>query len=166
MTRIFFGVITALFIGFVAGFTPATATAGTACPPSMQAINACSAWHRAQQLPAYTGKLAQTREPVSCAKMMQREPSALLLYRGRYVRNPDKRGVRVITRFRNVGWKREGGVFTKVICVPKQWMRTVSDFTVCGSVGHYYFNGTEASYFKRQHGRLTSDDIARMWKGG
>ena len=157
MTRVFATIAAAFFATFAL-----TDPALAGCPADFSAA-ACADWQKAQARPVYTGPLAQTKVRVVCAEMRQKEPSALAIYEGNY---RGRHTARVITTFRNTGWKKVGKVYKKVICFPQAWIQKVQTFTVCGSIGHYYFNSIEAGYFKRQKGRLTADDIARMWKGG
>lgn len=139
------------------------------CPPEMAVVNACAAYEAAADAPLATTAKRQASDPeVSCLEVRARAPSVLLVYEGPYVQDVDSAGVRVITRFRQMNdWtERPDGTWSKMLCIPKRWMKGVSSFTICGEKGHYYFNATETGYFKRQRGRLTSDDVARMWKGG
>ena len=165
-----FGAAAAIWIALsILGYSVTKAHAGQKCPKAMQAVNACDAYMKAVDAPLYKpGKGKVIRDDVSCLEIRQKVPSVLLVYEGQYVYNVDKVAVNIITRFRRMDdWTRlSDGTFGKVLCVPKGWMRSVSDFTICGERGHYYFNRTETAQFKRQKGRLTSDDIARMWKGG
>jgi hypothetical protein len=154
-------ILLALFLGsFALGVNPAMAND---CPSEYSA-SACDAWKQAQARGEYKGAVKETTEPMSCAIMYQKEPSALTVYEGSYARRNDGR---IITTFRNTGWvQKSKNVWAKTICIPKRQMKDVMTFTICGSVGHYFFNSEEAGYFKRQNGSLGSDDIARMWAGG
>lgn len=146
-----------------------TAEAAETCPAEMRAQNACASWHAAQDAPLYsTARRAAADPAVSCLEIRQRTRSTLLVYQGPYVPNADTAGVNVITRFRHMNdWKRaDDGSWKKMLCIPKHWIAHVTSFTICGESGHYSFNRFETKQFKRQHGPLTSADIARMWQGG
>jgi len=139
------------------------------CPPQMQGIDACAAYLVAADAPLFTSARQAAADPeVSCLEIRARTPSVLLVYLGHYVPDVDRAGVSVITRFRQMGdWQRaEDGSWAKMLCIPKSWMQSVSTFTICGEEGHYYFNRAETAQFRRQRGRLTADDVARMWRGG
>ena len=141
----------------------------TKCPSAMREQNACEAYLRAADAPLYSNAKRAANDPaVSCLQIRSRVPSVLLVYRGGYVRNADAAGVSVITRFRQMGdWKQlSDGTWAKMLCIPKRWMANVTRFTICGEKGHYSFNAYETQQFKRQHGALTADDVARMWSGG
>ena len=163
MTKILFILIS------LASFAVAGSASAADCPPEMVAMNACSAWAAAADAPLYTSaKRAASDSEVSCLEIRSRTKTAVLVYGGKYVENADEVGVNVITRFRQMSdWVKAGdGSWSKMICIPKKWLKRIKSFTICGDVGHYYFNATETGYFKRQSGRLTSEDVARMWQGG
>ena len=143
-------------------FSTTVSASAEQCPKDFSPA-ACESWRQAQSRPVYTGKVAETTVKVSCMEIRQKEPSAVALYEGNYA---SRAKARVITTFRNTGWTKTGRVYRKTICMPKAWLKKVNTFTICGSVGHYFFNSEETEYFRRQRGRLTSDDVARMWNGG
>lgn len=160
MVKIFASFFAIIFAVFAFGAVPAMAES---CPPEYTQ-SACDAWKKAQARGDYNGPVKKTTEPMSCAIMYQREPSALTVYEGNYA---SRDSARIITTFRNTDWvQKSENVWAKTICIPKRQVLEVRTFTICGSVGHYFFNSEEAGYFKRQNGRLGSDDIARMWAGG
>jgi len=140
------------------------------CPAQMRYINACAAYLAAADAPLTTRAQREASDPeVSCLEIRARTTSVLLVYEGPYVRDVDNTsGVRVITRFRQMGdWRQlTDGTWAKMLCVSKRWMKNVASFTICGEVGHYYFNRAETAQFRRQRGRLTADDVALMWQGG
>lgn len=163
VTKLLFAFVIVLYT--ITGSVMAKAT----CPPAMAQVNACAAYQAAADAPLTTSAQRQDSDPeVSCLEIRARTPSVLLVYEGPYVRDVDTSGVRVITRFRQMSdWRQlPDGKWAKMICIPKSWMQSISTFTICGDVGHYYFDRAETAQFLRQRGRLTGDDIARMWQGG
>lgn len=99
----------------------------------------------------------------SCVILRQRGTGALVTTVGPY----KKRNNAHVIASGSAAWKSVGsGIYQATWCIDKSRMKDVKHFTICGDVGHYYFNYSEAKQFKRQSGPLGHDDIARMWTGG
>lgn len=101
----------------------------------------------------------------SCAIMRQKSGyGPLVATRGSY-REKDSADVLYVNDQPN--WRAVGqGVYEATFCMPKGKLEGVRTFTICGSVGHYTFSGWEVTQFLKQSGRLSHNDIARMWQGG
>lgn len=101
----------------------------------------------------------------SCASMRQKSGyGPLVATRGSY---REKDGAEVLYVNDQPNWRAVGqGIYEATFCMPKGKLEGVRTFTICGSVGHYTFAGWEVTQFLKQSGRLSHNDIARMWKGG